>query len=415
MKPNDAATPGARPLPGHETQSDEMACPKCGRFVGAATKCPYCGAKVEKRMSLVALRWAAVLLSTVGLVLLWLMARTREPELVRIGDIEATMNFGVVRLAGEVRNDPRPFKNGNGMSFNVNDGSGSIVVFVDQAQRKAMAEGGLVPRRGDGIDFVAQLQSSASGSSARIRSLNPSSFRLTRDGGAPVARAAADDGGKPAGAPDRSARPAPSAKDLGPAVPFSAVDASLVGKSVVLEGTVVAIQEPAADSKRPYVVTLTNGVEGVDLKVWPDQFAQIADAASLTGTPVRVKAAVKLWKDRVDLQLRRGEDLQRAVRPAQKRRAPVPVATAAAEKLGSWVTVVGALSEPADLDGKGTAYRLTDDSGSIQVVFWNSTVPPDLQRKAAAAARASVNGKVREYQGTRQVVPSKADGVEIAE
>lgn len=415
MKPNDAATPEARPLPGHETQSDEMACPKCGRFVGAATKCPYCGAKVEKRMSLVALRWAAVLLSTVGLVLLWLMARTREPELVRIGDIEATMNFGVVRLAGEVRNDPRPFKNGNGMSFNVNDGSGSIVVFVDQAQRKAMTEGGLVPRRGDGIDFVAQLQSSASGSSARIRSLNPSSFRLTRDGGALVARAAADDGGEPAGAPDRGARPAPSAKDLGPAVPFSAVDASLVGKSVVLEGTVVAIQEPAADSKRPYVVTLTNGVEGVDLKVWPDQFAQIADAASLTGTPVRVKAAVKLWKDQVDLQLKRGEDLQRAVRPAQRRRAPVPVATAAAEKLGSWVTVVGALSEPADLDGKGTAYRLTDDSGSIQVVFWNSTVPPDLQRKAAAAARASVNGKVKEYQGTRQVVPSKADGVEIAE
>ena len=416
MAQDDESSGRPQPLPGHETQSDEMACPKCGRFVGAATKCPYCGAKVEKRMSLVALRWAAVLLSTVGLVLLWLMARTREPELVRIGDIEATMNFGVVRLAGEVRNDPRPFKNGNGMSFNVNDGSGSIVVFVDQAQRKAMTEGGLVPRRGDGIDFVAQLQSSASGSSARIRSLNPSSFRLTRDGGAPVARAAADDGGGQAGAPDRSAnRNAPSAKDLGPAVPFSAVDASLVGKSVVLEGTVVAIQEPAADSKRPYVVTLTNGVEGVDLKVWPDQFLQIPDAASLTGTPVRVKASVKLWKDQVDLQLKRGEDLQRAVRPAQKRRAPVPVATAAAEKLGSWVTVVGALSEPADLDGKGTAYRLTDDSGSIQVVFWNSTVPPDLQRKAAAAARASVNGKVREYQGTRQVVPSKADGVEIAE
>ena len=157
------------------------------------------------------------------------------------------------------------------------------------------------------------------------------------------------------------------------------------------------------------LVTRVLGVGGGELP------GQIVDAASLTGTPVRVKAAVKLWKDQVDLQLRRGEDLQRAVRPAQKRRAPVPVATAAAEKLGSWVTVVGALSEPADLDGKGTSYRLTDDSGSIQVVFWNSTVPPDLQKRAAAAARASVNGKVREYQGTRQVVPSKADGVEIAE
>jgi RPA family protein len=412
MAQDDETSGKPQPLPGHETQSEEMACPKCGRFVGAATKCPYCGAKVEKRMSLVAIRWAAVLLSTVGLFLLYLMARSREPERIRIGDIETTMNFGVVRLSGEVRNDPRPFKNGNGMSFNVSDGSGSIIVFVDQAQRKAMADAGLLPRKGDGIDFVAQLQASSSGSSARIRSLNPSSFQLTRDDGTPVARAPADDGGEKAGAPDRSAS-APSAKDFGPAVAFSAVDASLVGQSVVLEGTVVAIKEPAADTKQPYVVTLTNGVEGVDLKVWPDQFLQIPDAASLTGTPVRAKAAVKLWKDKVDLQLKKGSDLQRA--PSKKRRAPVPVATAAAGKIGDWVTVVGALSEPADLDGKGTAYRLTDDSGSIQVVFWNSTVPPDLQKKAAAAARASVNGKVKEYQGKRQVVPSKADGVEIAE
>ena len=74
MDTNDATPEKAQPLPGHETQSEEMACPKCGRFVGAATKCPYCGAKVEKRMSLVALRWAAVLLSTVGLFLLYLSA-----------------------------------------------------------------------------------------------------------------------------------------------------------------------------------------------------------------------------------------------------------------------------------------------------------------------------------------------------
>ena len=155
MAQDDETSTKPQPLPGHETQSDEMACPKCGRFVGAATKCPYCGAKVEKRMSLVALRWAAVLLSTVGLFLLYLMARSREPERIKIGDIESTMNFGVVRLSGEVRNDPRPFKNGNGMSFNVSDGSGSIIVFVDQAQRKAMADAGLLPRKGDGVDFVA--------------------------------------------------------------------------------------------------------------------------------------------------------------------------------------------------------------------------------------------------------------------
>ena len=412
MAQDDETSTRPQPLPGHETQSDEMACPKCGRFVGAATKCPYCGAKVEKRMSLVAIRWAAVLLSTVGLFLLYLMARSREPERIRIGDIETTMNFGVVRLSGEVRNDPRPFKNGNGMSFNVSDGSGSIIVFVDQAQRKAMADSGLLPRKGDGIDFVAQLQASSSGSSARIRSLNPSSFRLTRDDGTPVARAA-DDGGAQSGAPDRSA-PAPSAKDFGPAVAFSAVDASLVGQSVVLEGTVVAVKEPAADTKQPYVVTLTNGVDGVDLKVWPDQFLQIPDAQSLTGAAVRVRATVKLWKDKVDLQLRKGSDLQRAA-AKKPRRPPVPVAqVTAANSAGGYATVEGALSDPADLDGKGASYKLSDDTGSILVIFWNGTVPPDLQQKAAAAKRVRVNGKVKVYRETLEIVPGPT-GVEIVE
>ena len=407
--PTDTVPAGDRPLPGHETQSGEMACPACGRFVGAAVKCPYCGAKVEKRLSLVAVRWAAVLLSTVGLVLLWFMAKTREPERIRIGDIETTMNFGVVRLSGQVRSDPRPFKNGNGMSFYVTDGSGAIIVFVDQAQRQAMQDAGLVPRRGDAIDFVVQLQAASSGHSARIRSLDPKSFQLTRGG---AAAGPADGAPLPSPAPSAAA-----AKDFGPAVPFAAVDELKVGSSVVLEGTVVAIKEPAAGTKQPYVLVLTNATDGVDLKVWPDEYARIADPASLTGTAVRVKAAVKLYREKVDLQLKKGSDLQRADQAASApksrgRRPAVPVATAAAEKLGSWVTVEGSLSEPADLDGKGTAYKLADGSGSIAVVFWNSTVPPDLQKKAAAAPRVRVNGKVKEYQGTRQVVPSKADGVE---
>ena len=410
MKPNDTPSTETRPLPGQDAQSGETVCPKCGRFVGAAATCPYCGSKAGKRMSLVALRWAAVLLSTVGLVLLYFMARTREPETVRIGDIETTMNFGLVRLSGEVQYDARPFKNGNGMSFGVSDGSGSIVVFVDPAQRKAMADGDLVPRRGDGIDFVVQLQASSSGHSARIRSLKPDFFQLTRRADRPDR---ADRQDRPDRADRRDRGPD---KDFGPAVPFSAIGESLVGTSVVLEGTVVAVKEPEADSKRPYVITLTNATDGVDLKVWPDQFGRIADPASLTGTPVRAKVAVKRWKDRIDLQLKRGDDLRRADAPvpARGRRAPVPVSEAAAAAPGGWVTVEGALSEPADLSGKGTSYRLTDASGSIQVVFWNGTVPPGLQKKAAAAARVRVNGKLKEYKGTRQVVPSKETGVEIA-
>ena len=496
---NVTPPPNDRPLPGHETQSDEMACPKCGRFVGAATKCPYCGARVEKRMSLVALRWAAVLLSTVGLVLLYLMAKTRDPDPVRIGEITPTMNFGVVRISGSVRNDPRPFKNGNGMSFTVSDDSGSIIVFVDQAQRAAMAENGLAPRKGDAIDFVAQLQASSSGTSARIRSLKPSSFKLTRGGGS--------------SAKTSSARTTAAVRDFGPPLPFSSIDESQVGKSVTLEGTVVALKEPEAGTKRPYVLTISDGAEQLDVKFWADQYAQIANPHSLTGTPVRVRAAVKLYRDKVDLSLKKGSDLQRVVPapeasvsevtaelvgqtvtvrgsvakidPPKKEKAPwsvtladpdsgarlavkywddareafarqpavgdvfeftgevgyfagklqlkvssgarakfvsegapqrpaMPVAEVAAATVGDFVTIEGALSGPADLKGKGTSYTLTDGTGSVRVVFWNSSIPAELQQKAADAPRVRVNGKVGEYEGTRQVVP-KSGGLEIPE
>lgn len=431
MDENDKGTAPDRPLPGHETQSGEMSCPACGRFVGAAVKCPYCGAKVEKRMSLVALRWAAVLLATVGLVLLWLMAKTREPAAIRIGDIESTMNFGVVRLSGTVRGEPRPFKNGNGMSFYVADGTGSLIVFVDQTQRKILLADGLLPRKGDGIEFVAQLQASSSGNSARIRSLDPDSFKLVRDG-APVV-AAAPAGDEPAAAqadddatdddvpparrgasPARRAAPAP-ARDLGPAVPFSAVGESFVGKSVVLEGAVTAVKEPDAGTRQPYVLTLRNGTDGVDVRVWSNQFARIPDRETLPGSAVRLKADVKRFRGEIELMLADPEDLVRAEPAAKKGRRPVvSVAEAAAAQLGGYVTVEGALSDPADLAGKGTSYKLADGTGSIQVVFWNGTVPPELQKKAAAAPRVRVNGKVKEYQGARQVVPG-ATGVEIPE
>lgn len=290
---HDDTSAESPPLPGRASQSGDTACPACGRFVGTASKCPYCGARVAKRMSLVAVRWAAVLLSTVGLVLLYFMARTRDPERIRIGDIEPTMNFGLVRLAGEVRGDPRPFRNGNGMSFHVSDGTGSIIVFLDASQVQAMTDGDLLPRKGDGVDFIALLQASSSGHSARVRGLDPESFAITRAGGS--------------SAPPESARVA-----------------------------------------------------------------------------------------------RKG------------RRPAVPVAEVALSATHAYVTVEGSLSAPSDRAGKGTAYTLTDATGSIQVVFWTNAIPPELQQRAAAAARVRVNGKVREYKNRLQVTP-RAGGLEILE
>ena len=141
-------------LPGHETQSSEMNCPACGRFVGAVTKCPYCKAKVTKRMSLTVTRWAAVFLATVGLFLLYLMAKYRDIPVVLLRDVGPTMNFAQIRVEGTVTRDARPFSNGMGMSFIVNDGTDAITVFTTKKQMDELNTLRMSPKSGDTISHA---------------------------------------------------------------------------------------------------------------------------------------------------------------------------------------------------------------------------------------------------------------------
>lgn len=61
-------------------------CPSCGRFVGPYTTCPYCGAKLGGRIPVRAIKIAAILLATVGLLALWWMARRMDIPTVSAAD-----------------------------------------------------------------------------------------------------------------------------------------------------------------------------------------------------------------------------------------------------------------------------------------------------------------------------------------
>lgn len=265
-------------LPGHETQSDEMNCPSCGRFVGAVTKCPYCGAKVSKRMTLTATRWAAVLLATIGLFLLYLMARNREITVVQLGKIEPTWNFGLVRVEGTVATDARPFKSGRGMSFNVDDGTGRMVVFTTERQMDELKERNLVPKAGDRIGFDAQLNISDDKSNLKLSGLK--TFVLER--------APAD------------------------AVRIGDLDVKLSGKTVTIVGQTVSLKAPAENTNQPWKLKLSDGTGETEVSFWPAEYAQLANPAELerSGTWVRARVDVGKYQNQVQLKLGSGKDLE---------------------------------------------------------------------------------------------------------
>ncbi|HOD99783.1 MAG TPA: hypothetical protein PLD40_00550 [Kiritimatiellia bacterium] len=499
-------------LPGHETQSHEMNCINCGRFVGAVSKCPYCGAKVEKRMSLVAVRWAAVLLATIGLFLLYLMAKYREIPVVKLGDVTPTMNFAQIRIEGQAQSDARTFRNG-GMGFTVSDGTGVIMVFMSPKQAKDLAASDRVPKAGDKVNFAGGL--SVAEDEASVRLISTKDFQITR---------------------------APAA-----AVRLANITDAMVGKSIVIAGKVVDVFPPPANTKRPYALKIQDDSGEQTVNFWQSEYDQIQGKDVLNGAYVRLRVSVDTYQDKIQLKLAAGGDLEildgppteaysspgkkaaatyakkkataatpardfsrgrsvqsnslsvsevttaldgktvrvrgrvDSVKPPQEgtkqpfavmlkdkdaalrvtywsavdevipvkptpgtlfemegvvevyqdtpqlkvksgykvklvddapASAPavdvsraVPVSSITAANKGETRVVQGTLGVPRALRG-GVAYTLTDDSGSIDLVLWESLVPTDVLGALAEGVKVAVSGEVGEYEGQLQL---KAD------
>lgn len=392
-------------LPGHETQSDEMNCPACGRFVGAVGKCPYCGAKVAKRMSLTATRWAAVLLATVGLFLLYLMARYREVPVVELGKIEPTMNFGQIRVVGTVATDAKPFRSGRGMSFNVNDGTGQMVVFTTERQMNEMAEKGLTPRAGDKIEFNAQLNLSDDKSNLKLSSLN--NFKLEK-------------------APAKTMR-------------LADLHAGLAGQSVQISGKVESLTPPPEGTKKPYVLELSDKEGGkATVNFWPGEYEQIPGKEGLVpGAWVQLRTAVKTYQKAMQLKLEDGKDLeilekaedaaepdlsaaQKAAKsyaaktPAQKRdfsrgrkaRAAEPIASVTADRKDETVKVEGAVIwTNADKRQGNQPHMLSlkDEAGdTIYVKYWDN-LAQQLEEVPQVGESWSAEGRVEVWNGKASI------------
>lgn len=495
-------------LPGHETQSKEMNCPSCGRYVGAVVKCPYCGAKVEKRISLVAVRWAAVLLSTIGLFLLYLMAKYRDVPVVNLGDVEPTMNFGQIRVMGTVDSDARTFRNG-GMGFNVSDGTGTIMVFVSQKQAQDLIKLNMVPRAGDTIDFtgglnvaddrasmrllsvrhvkldrvpaatvrMADLQDSHVGSSVILAgkvtgvtapppdSNRPFDIRVADDSGEQVincwtaefeqipnkenlegayfrARVSVDtyrnnlqlklSSGQdleildappaPVEAPQSAAQkaaasiqrekaPAAPRRDfsrgrLADAVPLASIGAGHDGQTVKVRGIVVSARPPEAGSKQPFSLILKDGDASIRATYWSNVDEVLADKPAV-GAEFEIEGVIEIYRDKPQLKVVSGYKV-RQIRPAAAPAAPadipdpVAVSSITAADKGQVRTVQGTLGAPRDL-GKGTAYALTDDSGSIDLILWHSSVPEEVRNTLSENQKVSAVGVVGEYEDQLQL------------
>lgn len=393
-------TESKKVLPGQETQSDDIYCPSCGRFVGPVGKCPYCGAKIHRRMSLVLIRWAAIFLATVGLFLLYLMAKHRDVPVVMLGNVQPTMNFGQIRVVGQAVSDGRFFKNGS-MGFTVSDGTGSMMVFTSQRQAQELEAKDLIPRSGDSVNFVGGLNISEDRSNLRLISVE--NFELTR---AAVKTTKLAD-----------------------------ITTALVGSSVEVSGQVVDLLIPPPNTTRPYTIKLKDDSGEISVKFWQSDYDQIQSKEILKGSFIRARVAVESYQGKLDPKLSSGASVEildgstsaKPMTPAQKAATMYKQTQPARPRDFSRGRSVAATSLSVDavtaaMDGQTVRVRgrvesitppeegtqqpfvliLTDQGSSLRVAYWPN-VDDVIAVKPTPGALFQVEGTVSVYEGTPQL------------
>jgi DNA/RNA endonuclease YhcR with UshA esterase domain len=353
-------------------------CPSCGRYVGPTEGCPYCGARLRGRTSIRAIKIIAVLLAAVGLGVLWSAARHADVPLVRVAQIEATMNMAYVRLEGRCTRSPSYDPEGGYLSFWIEDGSGELYVSAYRAETRQIVETGRVPALGDRVEVAGTLRVREDFPSLTIRS--PEQLSI--------------------------ARAEPVDRKIGTIRPEDQFER-------------VRVQGQVRDVFEPYeglvLVTLRDETGSIVVAVSRDVVAlsERSLASVITeGHPVEVVAAVSLYEGTPQLVPASVDDIVPLAEPA-----PVPVVSRIGElsagEQGRWPVVRGTITG-RDPFSDGLKLRLDDGSGEIIVLLWQSVVEtlPDLAA-FEVGAQIQAQGKLSEYRGELEVIPEIVEDVRL--
>jgi len=380
-------------LPGHDKQPDDITCESCGRFVGALTRCPHCGARVEKRISVRACRYAAVLLATVGLFLLYLMAINKEIQVIKIDAITPMMNFAYVRIVGDVVSDPRIFEKAgrvDSLRFNVSDGTGEILVQAYRAIAKNLIAEGKVPRLGDSVDIIGSLSVSQDRMVLRLQSdqqLTIEHIEL-------------------------------------PLTPIGALSAS-TDRAVLIEGLITRVIEPRPNSRAPWKIMVQDNTGEVEVSFWESIYADILGKAQIeAGMPVRIRGSVSSYKNKISLSLASALDIEfpKALTGGKDIEFSTPVEIESImldevtkDRNGQQVETEGQVVDVRSPSKETAPWHvvLEDGDARVTLVYWDKVASFLKDRQPQKGDRLQVRGEVSTYKDSIQLKVARADHMRI--
>jgi DNA/RNA endonuclease YhcR with UshA esterase domain len=327
------------------------------------------------RLSLRALYWGAAILASVGLLLVWFVARDATVPTVQARDIGDTANWAFVRLHGVVVRYPAYDEDSGYLGFWIDDGSGEVLVAAYRGTSQALVSTGNVPAIGDVISAQGTL---------RVKQ-DSSSLVLNAPGHLVIERTA----------------------------PVEVSIDRITGRvhdKVQVRGQVREVREPYQGF---VVIHIRDETGGVDV-IYDQDLVRLSGAPIevLPGDAVSARGAVTLYKGMAQISLDQASGLQR-LREELAIAGHREIAGIGPEDVDRWIRVRGVVTDERVLSA-GTRLVLADKTGEIALVLWANVLDSVAERVAIREGTwLDVQGLVAEYRGELEVIPELACDVRV--
>ncbi len=206
------------------------------------------------------------------------------------------------------------------------------------------------------------------------------------------------------------------AKDL---VPLAEVTADKVGQTIRVTGRVESIQEPEADTKAPWLVTIREGDVELQVVYWDTVARNLKGAKPVPNALIEVTGKVEEYEGKIQIkvtfsnQIRLVDVRPPSVEPVNPGEA-MPPSKVTAKMVGQVLTVAGTLGEPESLKS-GVKYPLSEGDGTLTLLLWDRNVTGRNRDSLRPGMRVAVVGTIGEYKGELQIVPASDQAIAIQE
>jgi len=352
-------------------------CGSCGRFLGPYTTCPYCGARVGGRVSLKAVKIAAVVLAVVGLIGLWWAGRQLPIPLLTVEETQGTMNMAYVRVRGRISRSLTYDPNGGYLAFWVDDGTGEVRISSYRDVTAALLAAGKIPAPGDRVEVAGTL---------RIRE---DFVALTLNTAEHL----------------QLERPEPVAVKIGT---LTALDEGL---RVRLEGEVQRVLVPYEGLT---ILTLQDDTGAISVAV-DETLTTLTGALPevVEGQTLVVTGTVTLYRDEPQLTPASVADIVLTAAPVVEETPPRPLNMLSADEAGAWVRASGRVVALTGFKG-GVKATLDDGTGQVEVLLWQRVYDALPEPTTVdVGAELEVQGELSVYEGVLELEPAQPGDVSV--